>query len=74
MKALSNSKKWKRDEDTTLLMMWKDGKTTAHIARVLDRSKNSVIGRAHRIGCSPRLSPLGRKKLELHAVKTGMFP
>lgn len=74
MKVLLNSKKWERDEDATLLMMWKDGKTATHIARVMDRSKNSIISRAHRIGCAPRPSPLGRKKIEPRPAKTGVFP
>ena len=52
------------EEDETLRRMWTLGNTTPEIGRELRRTKNSVIGRARRLGCPPRPSPIkvGRQR------------
>ena len=41
---------WSKDDDGHLAKLWNANLTTVEIGARLDRSKNSVIGRAHRIG------------------------
>lgn len=46
---------WSEDEDTTLKGYWLDGIPASEIARKMGRpSRNSIIGRAHRIGLPGR--------------------
>lgn len=51
-----NKPAWTKEEDALLTKLWEKGKQSApEIGREVGRSKNSVIGRAHRLG-------LGKKK------------
>jgi GcrA cell cycle regulator len=43
-----------------LVELWDSGITTAEIARRMNTSKNSVIGKAHRLFLKPRSSPIRR--------------
>ncbi len=45
---------------TNLAKLWDEGHSTAEIGRRLGISRNSVIGKAHRLALSPRPSPLKR--------------
>ena len=44
-----------------LKQMWKDGLTTGEIGRRLGVSKNSIVGKVHRLGLSGRPSPIKKK-------------
>lgn len=44
-----------------LRKMWKDGLTTGEIGKRLGVSKNSIIGKVHRLGLSGRPSPIKKK-------------
>lgn len=44
-----------------LRRMWKEGLTTGEIGRRLGVSKNSIVGKVHRLGLSGRPSPIKRK-------------
>lgn len=53
---------WSGADDAILACLWEEGLSTREIGERMGRTKNAVIGRSHRIGCSPRPSPLkGRK-------------
>lgn len=49
---------WTEDRISKLRALWAVGLTTAQIARVLNTSKNSVIGKAHRLELQGRPSPI----------------
>lgn len=40
--------------------LWAEGKSTPEIARVMNTSKNSIVGKAHRLGLVSRPSPIKR--------------
>ena len=50
---------WGDSELRLLRQLWRDGMGTREIGQRLTRSKNSVIGKARRMGLEPRPSPLG---------------
>ena len=45
-----------------LKIMWKQGLTTAEIGKRLGVSKNSIVGKVHRLGLSGRPSPIKKKE------------
>lgn len=45
-----------------LRAMWKEGLTTAEIGKKLGVSKNSIVGKVHRLGLSGRPSPIKKKE------------
>ena len=45
-----------------LRVMWKQGLTTAEIGKKLGVSKNSIVGKVHRLGLSGRPSPIKKKE------------
>jgi GcrA cell cycle regulator len=49
---------WSEQDDGRLATLWAEGHTTGVIAAEFGRSRNAVIGRAHRIGLPPRPSPI----------------
>jgi GcrA cell cycle regulator len=49
---------WTRELVDNLVRLWNEGHPTAEIGRRLGLRKNQVIGKAHRIGLTPRPSPL----------------
>lgn len=53
---------WNRDNEQTLRQLWDEGKTASQIATEMgpDFSRNMVIGKARRMGLSPRPSPIKR--------------
>lgn len=59
---------WTDERVTLLKQLWGEGKTAAEIAKVLGDgiTRNAVIGKAHRLKLSSRLSPIqqnaGKKK------------
>lgn len=54
---------WTDDLDRWLCDLWREGVTTTEIGLRMGRSKNSVVGRVHRIarryGLEPRANPIG---------------
>jgi GcrA cell cycle regulator len=49
---------WTPAEDAALRQGWADGVPTKELGRRLDRTKNSVISRSHRMKLPPRPSPI----------------
>ena len=52
---------WTPAEVTELMRLWATGLSTYKIADAMGRSKNSVVGKAHRLGLPARPSPIIRK-------------
>lgn len=57
---------WTDERVNLLKQMWGVGKTAAEIAHQLGGgiTRNAVIGKAHRLGLSGRISPISTKKIE----------
>lgn len=57
---------WTDERVGLLKQMWGAGKTAAEIAQHLGGgiTRNAVIGKAHRLGLSGRISPISTKKIE----------
>ncbi len=57
---------WTDERVNLLKSMWGAGKTAAEIAHQLGGgiTRNAVIGKAHRLGLSGRISPISTKKIE----------
>lgn len=49
---------WTDALDETLRQLWAEGLTIRAIGKIIDRSRNSVVGRAHRLGLPGRGSPI----------------
>ena len=47
--------KWRPDEDELLRKLWEEGHTSTHISGVFGYTKNSIVGRAHKLGLSKRV-------------------
>lgn len=52
---------WTDEMVADLRKMWADGLTTGEIAKRLGVSKNSIVGKVHRLGLSGRPSPIKKK-------------
>lgn len=55
---MSGPSPWNEERDEQLAAFWRDGLTTAEIGRRLGVSKNSVIGRGHRLQLARRASTI----------------
>ena len=53
---------WTEQMVDDLRAMWKEGLTTAEIGKRLGVSKNSIVGKVHRLGLSGRPSPIKKKE------------
>ncbi len=61
---------WTDDRVTLLKKLWSEGKTAAEIAKELGGvTRNAVIGKAHRLKLSSRVSPIQQNKKPLQAKK-----
>lgn len=64
---------WTKEQDDKLRVLWDAGLSTTEIGRRLGKSKNSVISRARRSGCTKRENPIkrgvGEPKRKLRAVQ-----
>jgi GcrA cell cycle regulator len=49
---------WTQDRIDNLAKLWSEGFSTAEIGRRLGVTKNSVVGKAHRLSLTPRPSPV----------------
>ena len=68
---------WTEGMMDTLKKLWSEGKSASEIAEILgqDISRNSVIGKAHRLGLSGRPSPIKKKTVQpltLHSMTERM--
>ncbi len=52
---------WTDEMVEDLKKMWKEGMTTGEIGKKLGVSKNSIVGKVHRLGLSGRPSPIKKK-------------
>lgn len=52
---------WTDEMVEELRRMWKEGLTTGEIGKRLNVSKNSIVGKVHRLGLSGRPSPIKKK-------------
>ncbi|MDR1694206.1 MAG: GcrA family cell cycle regulator [Lactobacillaceae bacterium] len=52
---------WTDEMVADLRKMWAEGLTTGEIAKRLSVSKNSIVGKVHRLGLSGRPSPIKKK-------------
>ena len=51
---------WTEEKVSQLRELWDQGLPTSQIGKVLDFTKNAVVGKAHRIGLERRPSPIRR--------------
>ena len=54
---------WTEDKIKKLKKLWSVGKATAEIAKTLGMSKNSIIGKVHRLNLISRPSPIKKEKV-----------
>ncbi len=54
---------WTPEKITDLKRLWDEGLSTAVIGSQLDITKNSVVGKARRLGLAPRPSPIRRREV-----------
>lgn len=52
---------WTDEAVETLKKLWDQGLTTVEISKIIGVSKNSVIGKVHRLGLDKRPSPIKQK-------------
>lgn len=55
---------WNDDNVARLKELWDQGLPTAQIGKLLDFTKNAVVGKAHRIGLERRPSPIRRTTIK----------
>ena len=60
---------WNDEMIADLKQMWEDGLTTGEIGKRIGVSKNSIVGKVHRLGLSGRPSPI-KKKIPVEAIIT----
>lgn len=63
---------WDADRMEHLRRLWDNGMSAAEIARILKTSRNSVIGKSHRMGLKARPHPIRDRKQREYA--DGMTP
>lgn len=51
---------WPTEDDAQLTVLWAKGVSAAEIGRIMGRTKNSIVGRAHRLKLPGRKSPIRR--------------
>ena len=61
---------WTDDMVESLKKMWEDGLSTGEIGKRLGVSKNSIVGKVHRLQLTARPSPIKKKDSEETAPKT----
>ena len=49
---------WTDEDVANLKRLWNEGHSTAEIGRMIQKSKNAVVGKAHRLNLAPRPSPI----------------
>lgn len=65
---------WTDEMIDQLRAMWFEGLTTGEIGKRLGVSKNSIVGKVHRLGLSGRPSPIKKKEEKDTAAETSAKP
>jgi len=65
---------WTPARISTLIALWTEGVSTIEIGRRLDVTKNSVVGKVHRLGLPKRVSPIGSQSRERKPVTAKPAP
>lgn len=65
---------WTDEMVDQLREMWKQGLTTGEIGKRLGVSKNSIVGKVHRLGLSGRPSPIKKKESPISVVDADETP
>jgi GcrA cell cycle regulator len=65
---------WTTEAIERLRVLWSEGHSTAEIGRRMGVSKNSVVGKAHRLQLPARPSPIRRDPAAPRPVATGRRP
>lgn len=65
---------WTEQMVEDLRKMWKEGLTTGEIGKRLGVSKNSIVGKVHRLGLSGRPSPIKKKSDDSEAISQPTAP
>ena len=60
---------WTEDKIKQLKKLWAKGRSTIEIAKELGISKNSVVGKVHRLDLTNRPSPIKKKSDKVRVVK-----
>jgi GcrA cell cycle regulator len=80
---LVNGRYWSDDEDEALRLYWADGLSSSQIAYRMQRTRNAVIGRAHRLDLPGRATAvcvtnkrkrIPRSKPDRSKTMAGMLP
>lgn len=58
-------KGWDDAQLGRLRELWNEGVSTSKIGQALGRTKNSIVGKAHRLGLEPRNSPIKPRRVGL---------
>ncbi len=65
---------WTDEAVEELKKMWDKGMTTGQIAKVLNVTKNSIIGKVHRLCLTARPSPIKKASSSKNNAKTSQKP
>lgn len=65
---------WTNELVEELKQLWEKGLTTGEIGKALGVTKNSVVGKAHRLGLNSRPSPIRRNDEEEETVNVETAP
>lgn len=65
---------WTDEMVEELKRLWAEGVTTGEIGRRLNISKNSIVGKVHRLGLSGRPSPIKKKSEDAPAKPAAKTP
>ena len=66
---MKNNSTWDDLKLKQLEDLWKQGLPISKIGEILGVSRNSVAGKAHRMGLPKRTSPISSEKKKAHRVK-----
>ncbi len=61
---------WTDEDIERLKKLWSEGHSTAEIGRLIGKSKNAVVGKAHRLNLAARPSPIRKSSVTPKAVET----
>ena len=60
---------WTPGRIDVLIAFWKEGLPTSEIGRLLQVTKNAVVGKVHRLGLAKRRPPIDSKPTEAEIIK-----
>ena len=65
---------WTDEDIERLKKLWSEGHSTAEIGRLIGKSKNAVVGKAHRLSLAARPSPIKKSSVTPKPVETPKAP